>query len=257
MPSWDADLYLTFASERAQPVFDLVSRIALPAPRRIIDLGCGPGNSTEVLWRRWPDAEVVGLDSSPEMIAAATKAHPGRRWLLEDVAAWRGDETFDLVFSNATFQWVPGQEELFPRLFARVAPGGALAVQVPAHLRSAVHRCMIEVSERPEWRDRLEAARRAIHVHEPGFYYDLLCDRASRLDLWVTVYQHVLAGPEAIVEWMSGTGLRPFLEALTAEEQPLFRAAVLEGVEASYPRRKDGRVLFPFRRLFLVAYRGG
>lgn len=253
MPSWDAELYLTFAGERTQPVIDLVGRVAL-TPRRIIDLGCGPGNSTEVLWRRWPEAEVIGVDNSPAMIAAAANAYPERHWEMGEIATWSGDETFDLVFSNAALQWVPDHAKVFPRLFDRVAPGGALAVQMPAHLRSPIHRCMIEVSERPEWRDRLGLARRAIEVQEPGAYYDLLCHRASRIDLWVTVYQHVLAGSAAIVEWMSGTGLRPFLEALTAEEQDRFRALVLAGVEASYSRQVDGRVLFPFRRLFLVAY---
>lgn len=257
MPSWDAEQYLKFGGERTQPVIDLVGRIALEDPRRIIDLGCGPGNSTEVLWRRWPTAVVVGLDSSAAMIAAAATAHPARAWEQGDLASWAPAVPFDLVFSNAAFHWVPDHARLFPRLFGHVAPGGALAVQVPAHLRSAIHAAMVEVSHAPRWADRLEAARRAVLVHEPPFYYDLLCALAARVDLWVTEYQHVMAGPEAIVEWMSGTGLRPYLDALPADEQAAFRAEVLSRVEAAYPRQADGRVLFPFRRLFLVAYRAG
>jgi trans-aconitate 2-methyltransferase len=256
MPAWDADLYLRYADERTQPSIDLVSRIAVPDAKRIIDLGCGPGNSTQVLRRRWPDAGVAGLDSSAEMIAAAKEAYPGGTWLLGDVRTWSADAPFDVAFSNATFQWVPDHAALFPRLFGMVVPGGALAVQMPIHLHSPLHRLMLEISERPPWREKLAGARVALKTEKAEFYYDLLQPLASRIDLWETEYLHVLDGPEAIVSWIRGTGLRPYLAALDDAEGRRFQELLLAGVEKAYPRRAGGKVLFGFRRLFVVAYRG-
>ena len=253
MPSWDADLYLRYADERTRPAIDLVARIGVSEPRRIIDLGCGPGNSTQVLRQRWPEAHIVGLDSSPEMIAAAKEAHPDGTWLLGDVAAWTCDEPFDVVYSNAAFQWVPDHPALIPRLMGMVAPGGALAVQMPTHFHSPLHQLILEIAEMPEWREQLTAARGAIKVEKAEFYYDLLAPICRRVDLWETEYHHVLAGPEAILAWIRGTGLRPFLSALDDGGKNRFEELLLAGVEKAYPRRVDGKVLFGFRRLFLVA----
>jgi trans-aconitate 2-methyltransferase len=256
MPTWDPNLYLRFADERSQPALDLIRRIDLPEPRRIIDLGCGPGNSTRLLRQRWPGADITGLDSSPEMIATAAAAHPEGKWVQGDAATWTADTPFDLVFSNAALQWVPNHPAVFPHLLRQVSSRGALAVQMPVHFQSPVHQRILQIAAEPAWRDRTRAAASAIAVGRPSFYYDLLQPHTARLDLWETEYNHILEGPGAIVEWIRGTGLRPFLEALENDEQrERFQELLLAGVTEDYPRQKDGRVLFPFRRLFLVAYR--
>lgn len=256
MPQWDPNQYLKFAGERTQPVVDLLHRIQIENPRRIADLGCGPGNSTEMLRGRWPDALIVGVDSSPVMLDKARQSRPDDQWVVGDAATWRGDEPFDLVFSNAMLQWVPHHDQVCRHLLGLLNPGGALAVSVPAHYDSPLHREIMEVSRDPAWVDRMDGARRALTNQPPGFYYDLLTPLVSKLDLWETTYYHVLSGPEGVVEWFRGTGLRPFLEALEAdEERRRFERKLLERYRASYPRRANGSVLFPFRRLFFVAYR--
>jgi trans-aconitate 2-methyltransferase len=258
MPQWDAGLYLRFSTERTQPSIDLIQRIAVADPRRIFDLGCGPGNSTEALRRRWPGASITGVDSSPQMIEAARQTYPPGAWEVADAARWSAPEPCDLVFANAVLQWIPDHQGLCRRLMEQVAAGGALAVQVPAegHYQSPVHREIRNVSREPAWRDRLEAAR-TMFTHAPaGFYYDALQPLASRIDLWETTYYHVVAGPEALLDWYRGTGLRPFLEALANDvERREFERKVLDRYTAAYPRQPDGRVLFPFTRLFFVAYR--
>jgi trans-aconitate 2-methyltransferase len=256
VPTWDARQYLKFEGERTQPVFDLLNRLRLADPQRIIDLGCGPGNSTQVLRRRFPESEIIGLDSSPEMIGRARREFPEGLWQLEDVTQWKTEQPFDLVFSNAMLQWVPDHEHLLPRLLEQVAPGGALAAQIPAHYDSPLHREIIEVSHDPRWTSRMEKARTSLTNRPPAFYYDLLAGRAAGIDIWETTYQHVVPGPTAVLEWFRGTGLRPYLEALsTEEERSAFEADLNARYAASYPRRANGCVLFPFRRLFLVVYR--
>ena len=214
MPTWDAGQYLRFADERGRPCRDLVAALALAAPRRIVDLGCGPGNSAAVLAARWPDAELAGLDSSEAMIAAARRSAPERRWILGDIAAWTADARVDLVFSNAALHWVPDHAAVVPRLFAQVAAGGAFASQVPCNAGAAAHAAMREVAARPEWRGYFGGDLRLWQVHEAAFYYDLLAPLAARVDIWETEYLHVLADAAAIVEWYRGSGLRPFLDAL-------------------------------------------
>lgn len=256
MPQWDPHLYLQFATERTQPAVDLIARIRLPHPARIIDLGCGPGNSTAMLRQRWPDAHIIGLDNSPEMLAVAAQNAPSEEWLLDDAASWHSEQPFDLVFSNAALQWVPDHQMLFPRLIGQVASDGALAVQVPAHYDSPLHHVALEVAQAAPWRHRLERPSHALTHHVPAFYYRALRPNAAQIDIWETEYYHVVEQPEAIVTWFRGTGLRPFLEALETDQQRSdFEQMVLEGYRQAYPRQPDGRVLFPFRRLFMVAYR--
>jgi trans-aconitate 2-methyltransferase len=256
MPQWDADVYLQFANERTQPSIDLIQRIQLGDPRRIIDLGCGPGNSTAALRRRWPNAAIIGLDNSPDMIAKAQASYPQGTWIAADAQSWRAGEPFDLVFSNALLHWLPDHANLCRHLLDQVTPGGALAAQLPAHYDSPLHREILAVSKDPAWDQRMDAARTAITREPPTLYYDALQSIASRLDLWETTYYHVVAGPEAVLGWFRGTGLRPFLEALASdEERAQFERMLLERYTASYPRRPSGKVLFPFRRLFFIAYR--
>jgi trans-aconitate 2-methyltransferase len=256
MPHWDADQYLRFGEERTRAATDLLARVAIDSPCRVADLGCGPGNSTALLYRRWPGADIVGVDSSPEMIDAARAAYPDWQWQVGDIAAWTPPAPCDVVFSNAALQWVPDHARVFPRLLSHVAGGGALAVQVPAHVASPVHQAMLGISQAPAWRDRMHAAVRAVRVETPSTYYDMLQPLAAHIDLWITEYQHVLDSPAAMVEWMRGTGLRPFLQALADDkERATFEVLLLPEVAKSYPPQADGRVLFPFRRLFVVAYR--
>ncbi|WP_165226974.1 methyltransferase domain-containing protein [Aquisphaera insulae] len=253
--SWDPERYLRFRGERTRPSVDLVGRIAIDDPTSVIDLGCGPGNSTAVLRGRWPGAAITGLDSDPAMLRAALRSDPYMNWMQGDVAAWRADGDFDVVYSNAVLQWIPDHAELIPRLFRAVAPGGALAFQVPTRADSTIYAQIQEVASDPRWREITESARGAIVDHAPTFYYDLLSARSSRLDIWTTEYQHVLEGPEAILEWMRSTRLRPFLAALTnPADREAFEGLLLERIADTFPRRPDGRVLFPFRRLFVIAY---
>jgi len=251
MPSWSPAQYLKFGDERTRPCRELAARVELAAPRQIVDLGCGPGNSTGVLAQRWPDAAITGLDNSPRMIEAARAERPALRWVAEDIGEWAraNGDIFDLVFSNAALQWLPDHGSLLPQLMERVASRGALAFQMPAH-DSPAHDLM----------RRMAAARQLQvnewHSHDAAFYYDTLAPRSARVDVWTTEYQHVLPNAEGIVEWYRGTGLRPYLEALaTGAERSQFEAELLAGLRALYPERADGRVLFPFRRIFAVAYR--
>lgn len=259
MPSWNADQYLKFARERTRPARDLAAAVEVAAPKRAVDLGCGPGNSTEILAEYWPEAALCGFDSSPAMIEAARRDYPDWRWSVADISAWAAEEgeAFDLVYSNAALQWVPGHRTLYPRLMSRVAPGGALAVQVPANLDAPAHTAMRELAATGHWASKFPpGAVREWYVHDAGFYYDCLAGAAARIDIWYSEYIHVLDGPAAIVEWYKGTGLRPFLDALASDsDRERFLAEYLDRIDVLYPAQADGRVLFPFRRLFVVAYK--
>ncbi|MDB5395562.1 MAG: Trans-aconitate 2-methyltransferase [Rhodospirillales bacterium] len=263
MPSWNADQYLKFAHERTQPARDLAARIAVDGPRKVIDLGCGPGNSTALLAERWPVAAITGLDSSSAMIRAAEREYPQFHWMAGDISGWAAepdtlpDNLFDVVFSNAALQWVTDHPTLYPALFRHVAPGGALAIQVPMNMNAPAHVAMRELASTPAWACMLPSEGvREWHVHDARFYYDLLSSLAARLELWETEYLHVMEDARAIVEWYKGTGLRPFLDALPSEaDRENFLADYADRLDDAYPAQADGRVLFPFRRFFLIAYR--
>jgi trans-aconitate 2-methyltransferase len=254
MMGWNPDLYLKFGGERTRAAADLLARVSVASPARVIDLGCGPGNSTALLRARWPTADITGLDNDPAMLAAARASDPGVRWVQDGASLWTSDGDYDVVFSNALLQWLGPHTHVLDWWFAAVAPGGALAVQLPvAHPRSPLHRIVQEVAALPEWAAKLAGCDTAV-CHEPGFYYDVLCEQAARIDLWESEYSHVMDGPDAIVTWLRATRLRPFLAALPDDEtRGRFEAALLERLAAAYPRRADGRVLFPFPRLFFVA----
>ena len=255
--SWDPGQYLKFKDERTRPSIDLASRLVGLVPSAILDVGCGPGNSTEVLHDRWPDARITGLDSSPDMIANARSAHAWGEWVCADAALLgRGGtrQTWDLVFSNATLQWIPDHERLLPRLFSLVNTGGALAVQVPANGGSPLHQALVRTAADPRWSRFTATCASRLVYHEPSFYYGLLCGLAERLELWETTYHHALADHEALLEWYRGTGMRPCLELLPDDaSRRAFEGAVLEGCRTDYPTQPDGRLIFPFRRLFFVA----
>ena len=253
MYSWDSGQYLRFANERTQPALDLVARIGLEVPRRIVDLGCGPGNSTAILKARWREAEVTGLDSDADMLKAARRDHPGIAFAAADIAEWLPDQPYDLVFSNAALQWVGDHERLLPRLFNAVAQGGALAVQMPRNHDFQTHALMRQVAAEGPWGDRLAGARAPSPVQPPEFYYDCLAPRSVGFAIWETNYIQIMDGPDAIVSWLMGTGLRPFLARLSPDEQPVFLDRYNALLTGAFPPRADGKVMLPYPRLFFIA----
>jgi trans-aconitate 2-methyltransferase len=256
MPTWNDAQYLKFADERTRPSRELLARVPLAAPRTVVDLGCGPGNSTELLARRWPDARVVGVDNSAAMLKRAASDHPHIAWQEADVATWTADEPVDVLFANAVLQWLPEHASLFSQLLKQVAPGGVLAVQMPRNFDEPSHRLMRETPG--PWHERFMSAKGAVRrsspVATPAFYYDLLAPHASRVDLWQTSYEQVMPDAEAIVEWVKGTGLMPYLEALSDDaERARYVDAYRDGIAQAYAVRADGKRLFTFPRLFIVA----
>ena len=253
--SWNPALYSRFSDERTRPAVDLISRIQIEPPRSVVDLGCGPGNSTSVLRERWPQARMVGVDNSREMIEAARVAYPAGEWVLADVEHWEPDGLLDLVSSNATLQWLHDHASLVVRLFGWVAPGGALAFQVPSADFAAVRALTHEVAGDSIWVERMTGALTALTMESAAFYYAYLAPIARSLDIWETEYLHILPSRASIVEWISHTLLLPFLNALDSEkERGAFVRKLEERVEETYEANCDGSVLFPFRRLFVVAY---
>ena len=255
--SWSPSQYSAFEDERTRPSRDLVAAIPGAPAGRMCDLGCGPGNSTEVLAARFPDAALEGLDSSPEMVAAARARMPGVRFTVADIRAWDDTGPFGVLLANAVLQWLPDHAALLPRLMARLAPGGSLAVQMPDNLDEPAHRLMREVARDGPWAAKLAgAAGMRTGMGTPGWYYGVLRPGCSRVDVWRTTYHHVLpGGAGAVVEWFKGSGLRPFLAPLDEAERAGFLARYRTLVADAYPALPDGAVLLPFPRLFMVGTR--
>lgn len=250
---WDPAQYLKFAGPRVQPAIDLLSRVDLADPREVYDLGAGAGNVTQLLKRRWPDAHVTGVDASNEMLAKAAAAAPGISWERTDLSTFRPRTPADLLFSNATLHWLDGHERLFPALLSALAPGGVLAVQMPRNFLAPSHTAVAEAARMGRWRSRLESLLRPSPVSEPAFYYDVMAPHAESVDIWETEYLHVLEGDHPVKEWTKGTWLRQFLDALEEPDRSGFEDCYTSLVARAYPRRADGRTLFPFRRLFMIA----
>jgi trans-aconitate 2-methyltransferase len=254
-PGWDPAKYLEFAGHRLRPALDLLARVPAAAPAIVHDLGCGAGNVTRLLRERWPDAAVTGVDGSAAMLAAARAAAPAVTWLQADIGTWRGPCPADVVFSNAALHWLDDHPTLFPRLVAGLAPGGVLAVQMPRNHGAPSHTEMVAAAESGSWREQLRPALRARPVVEPAVYHEILAPHVSRLDIWETEYLHVLEGDNPVVEWTRGSALKPLLDALEEPERSGFLAEYSARIARAYSPRSDGRTLFPFRRLFIVAVR--
>jgi len=252
---WNPAIYLKFAGERLRPALDLVARIDIESPDSVIDLGCGAGNVTRLLAERWPGSVVTGVDSSVEMLAEARARQPDLGWIEADLAAWSPERPVDVLFSNAALHWLDDHQALFPRLAQGLRPGGILAVQMPRNHDQPSHQAMISAAEAGPWHDRLRPHLRTRPVAPPEAYADILSPVSSFIDIWETVYWHVLEGDNPVVEWTKGTALRPLLGALDGEERTAFLDEYAARVERAYPRRDDGTTLFPFRRLFMVARR--
>jgi trans-aconitate 2-methyltransferase len=266
---WDPAQYELFARPRLRPALDLLQQIPFPParaggeiqpPRTICDLGCGPGEITQLLAARWPNADVLGVDSSPDMLARAREAVSANslRWQHCDIAAWSPPAPVDLIYSNAALHWLGDHERLFPRLLGLLAPGGVLAVQMPLSWRIPSHRILRELLAHgddgaPIGPAALRESYAQPPVHPPETYHGWLAAHARRIDIWTTEYLHVLEGPDPVLAWVKGTVLRPVLATLEEADKARFLARYAERLRAAYPALADGKTLFPFPRLFLVA----
>ncbi|RAV18136.1 trans-aconitate 2-methyltransferase [Mycolicibacterium sp. GF69] len=252
---WNPDVYLAYADERGRPFYELVSRVNADAPRRVVDLGCGPGNLTTTLAQRWPHATIEALDSSPEMVAAARDR--GIDAYVGDVADWAPKPDTDVVISNAALHWVPDHAELLVGWARRLAAGSWIAIQVPGNFDAPSHRAVRELAGHPRWAEPLrDFGFRQGQVSDPAGYAALLSDAGCTVDAWETTYVHALTGDNPVLEWIAGTALRPVRSRLSDPEWEQFRAELIPVLDAAYPKRSDGQTFFPFRRIFAVAQVG-
>jgi len=272
---WDAALYLRFGGERARPFFDLLARVGAEMPGYVVDMGCGPGNLTALLAERWPSASVCGVDNSPEMIEAArrltpadalqsteglgpkptvTSRAPGLSFMLDDIRHWEPQSLPDVIISNAVLQWVPGHRELLIQWADQLAEGGWLAFQVPGNFDQPSHAILRDMAASARWRPLLRDAELNRQTADPADYAELLARTGYEVDAWETTYVHILAGDDPVLEWYEGTGLRPVLAVLDAEQATDFIADYGEKLRVAYPPRPFGTLL-PFRRVFAVAHR--
>ncbi|MGI5131863.1 trans-aconitate 2-methyltransferase [Pseudonocardia sp. CA-107938] len=250
--TWDPAAYLTFDDLRSRPFHDLIARIGAREPRRVVDLGCGPGHLTSLLAERWPGAEIAASDSSPDMVAAARDR--GIAAELADVDDWVPGPTDDVVVTNAVLQWVPRHRELLPRWIAALPAGGWFAMQVPGNFDAQSHVLARELAAEPRWADVI-ALRGTDAVAEPTEYADLLADAGAQTDVWETTYVQRLTGPDPVLRWIEGTALRPVRDALEDAAYADFAAELAPRLRTAYPQRPDGSTWFPFRRIFAVAHR--
>jgi trans-aconitate 2-methyltransferase len=254
MADWSAEQYLKFEGERTRPARDLLAQIPLADPRRVVDIGCGPGNSTALLVERWPRASITGIDTSADMLRQARERLPGHTFVEANIAHWVAPENTEVLFANAIFQWVPNHLKQLQRLLGALMPGGVMAVQIPDSRDEPAHVLMREVALLEPWRKQLsDNALVRDELPRPGQYYDALGPLCTRLEIWHTIYNHVLDDAAAIVEWVKGTGLRPLLDLLEPPERKQFLAEYTMRVAAGYPPQADGKVLLRFPRIFIVA----
>jgi len=255
--TWSSKQYSQFERERTRPVRDLLSAVPTTEATFVVDLGCGPGNSTEVLIERFPTADVLGLDNSPDMVEAARKRLSTTRFELADIDTWQAAAPCDVILANAVFQWVPDHAHILPKIASMLAPGGSFALQMPDNLDEPAHRLMREVAAASAWADKLQrAAATRAPLPDATWYYTRLRTVASQVDIWRTTYHHILTGgSSAVVEWFKGSGLRPYLDALTETERTDFLDRYEARIAEAYPALPDGTVVLPFPRLFIVATR--
>lgn len=256
---WDPAQYRKFSDHRLRPALELLARVPLESPGVISDLGCGAGEVTRIMAARWPEATVCGLDSSKDMLAKARAGGGGVEWIEADVASWTPAKPADLIYSNATLHWLKDHRTLFPQLAGFLNTGGCLAVQMPLSFDAPSHRLMRETladggeGGRPLGSPELRAAVARRWVEDAGAYYDLLADRVRRLDIWTTEYLQVLDGEDPVLEWVKATGLRPVLNGLEDAERERFLDLYRRRLRNAYPQKPNGKTLYPFPRLFIVA----
>ena len=254
---WNPEHYLKYGNERTQPSIDLVNRIrAEHAPVQIADIGCGPGNSSQVLMQRWPGAKLTGVDNSPAMIEKARRDYPHQNWILADASQFNTDQKFSLIFSNAAIQWIPNHEALFERFFDLLEEEGTIAVQFPQFQEMVLGKVIDLVSRKERWKRQTEDCGQVFTCHSDSYYYNLLSDKVKSMDIWETDYIHVMPNHLSIVDWIKSTGMKPYLERISGEQEKKdFENEVLAEIKTAYPRQENGCVLFSFKRFFLIAYR--
>ncbi len=261
MLDWNPALYRRYEDERTRPAQELLARVPLTEAARVVDLGCGPGNSTELLVNRFPKAQVTGTDNSEAMLVSARERLPQARFELSDIATWAPrseEEAPDLIYANASLQWVPDHHKLIPRLFDALAPGGVLAIQMPDNREEPTHRLMRALAAEAPWAEPIgDADKLRTLLLDLRGYYDLLAPIAPHVDVWHTIYQHRMADAASIVEWVRGTGLKPFVDRLSPELQASYLAEYQRRVDEAYPVRTDGKRLLAFPRMFIVAQKTG
>lgn len=254
---WSPREYLKFGDLRLRPALDLIEQIPIEAPAAVYDLGCGPGNITRMLAERWPGAKVTGIDTSPEMLAKAAEVSSDVSWVEDNIADFDPAEPGDVIFSNAALHWLDDHASLFPGLFSHLNPGGVLAVQMPCNHASPSHVLLAETARSGPWRDLLEPLLRPSPVANPDFYYDLLATEATAINIWESEYTQILDGDNPVLEWVRGTALKPLLDAFDKAGKADWKEAFIEEystrLNEAYPQRRDGRTLFPFRRIFVIA----
>jgi trans-aconitate 2-methyltransferase len=253
---WNPDLYLKYGNERTQPSIDLIGKINISfQPKSILDVGCGPGNSSQALLQRWPDAMLTGIDNSVNMIEKAKADYPKNTWIVADASKYTSSTKYDIVFSNATIQWIPDHEKLFKRFFSLINNRGVLAIQVPRFDEMPLSRAIQKVAGKEKWKEPTKGCAELFTYRDYKYYYDLINRDSKAIDLWQTDYIHILESRYAIIEWIRSTGLRPYLDCLKDEDKLLFENELLAEIKNDYPIQKNGKMLFPFKRLFMIGYK--
>ncbi|MFK3689063.1 trans-aconitate 2-methyltransferase [Agrobacterium tumefaciens] len=251
---WSAQQYLKFENERTRPARDLLAQVPLERVLNGYDLGCGPGNSTELLTERYGVNVITGIDSDDDMLAKAVDRLPTTRFGKADLALWKPAQKADLLYANAVFQWIPDHLAVLSQLMDHLESGGVLAVQMPDNLQEPTHIAMHETGDEGPWKDKFSDGRlRRKPLPAPTAYFDALSPKAARVDVWHTIYNHPMTDADSIVEWVKGTGLRPYLDAAGEENRDAFLADYKRRITAAYPAMADGRLLLRFPRLFIVA----
>jgi trans-aconitate 2-methyltransferase len=253
---WKPELYLKYRNERTQPSIDLVNKISMDfVPENIIDLGCGPGNSSQVLVQRWLTSYFVGVDNSVSMIEKAKMDYPNQEWVVADASNYKTDLKFDLVFSNATIQWIPNHENLLSKFHELLSDRGILAIQIPMFWDMPLAKAIEKVSKGNRWKTRTKDVLNLFTIHDYFFYYDQLSGLFNTIDMWETDYMHILDSQNSILEMIKSTGLKPYLERIEGNAEKLeFEEEVLNEIKRHYPLQKNGKVIFPFKRLFFIGY---
>ncbi|MEO6902014.1 MAG: methyltransferase domain-containing protein [Bacteroidia bacterium] len=251
---WNPEMYLKFDKERIQPSIDLVAQIDYIKPSKIIDIGCGPGNSTQILHQRWPDSTILGSDKSPSMIKKATSDYPNQKWMLFDAENDLIEDKYDIVFSNAVIQWIPNHDRLLKNFSNLLNSHGVLAVQLPLFFDMPLGKLIAEVAEQPKWDATTVGVKELFTINNASYYYEQLATYFSEINIWTTNYYHVVESQSAILDMIRSTGLKPYLERIQLNTEKLeFEAQVLDKIKRDYPLQKNGKVLLPFKRLFFVA----
>jgi trans-aconitate 2-methyltransferase len=256
MNDWNPNLYMQFRSERTQPSIDLIAKIKPVEPKSIIDIGCGPGNSTQVLVNRWPNAKITGLDSSSSMIRKAEQDYPNQEWIVADALTYDPEIEYDIVFSNAVIQWIPNHEDLLKKFHGMLSDNGTVAIQIPLFWDMPLGKIINETAKDSRWKEQMEGIEDLFTIHNYSFYYDNLSNLFNSIDIWETHYFHILDSHIAILEMMRSTGLKPYLDKLDTDlDINLFEKKVMIEIEKAYPKQKNSKVLLPFKRLFFIGYK--